>query len=230
MGALKDFFLVLMSPGDVFERIREKPTWWVPFIILIIATIALTVMTAPIGKEIGLQQIEKKADQMTAEQLAQTKQMLDSPFMTAFSMVAALITVLVSLFIQVGVIHFVLSAMGGNATMVAGLSVVLFANVPMTIRHFVEAGYAFKTHELMKTGIAGMFPDVDIMSPMAAFLGGVDIFAAWQYVLLAIGCSIVYKVSKGKAAGLAFGMWAAGTAVTVGMAFMGAAFGGGGAQ
>jgi hypothetical protein len=65
---------------------------------------------------------------------------------------------------------------------------------------------------------------------MAAFLGGIDIFAAWQYVLLAVGCSVVYKVSKGKAAGLAFGIWAVGTAVTVGLTFMGAAFGSGGAQ
>jgi hypothetical protein len=167
---------------------------------------------------------------MTAEQLAQTKQMLDSPFMSVFSMVAALITVIVSLFIQVGIIHFILSAMGGSATMVAALSVVLFANAPMTIRHFVEAGYAFKTHELMNTGIVGMFSGVDIMSPMGVFLGAVDIFAAWQYVLLAIGCSVVYKVSKGKAAGLAFGIWAMGTAITVGMTFMGTAFGGGGAN
>jgi hypothetical protein len=229
MTALKNFFMVLFSPGVVFEEIKEKPSFWLPLVVLLIAVVVFSTASAPIGKEIALKQIEKSANSTNSADMEKAKEMIESPFMTAFSIVGGLFAAVIAVLVQAAILHFVLSAMGGTGTFVLGMAVVLYANVPTIIRQFIEAAYAFKTNALMKTGISGMFSGVEPTTPMGVFLGSIDIFAAWQYVLLAIGCSVAYKVSKGKTAGLAFSLWAVGTIVSVGLAFLGTMSGSSGA-
>jgi hypothetical protein len=225
MDSLQNVLLVLISPREVFEYLKEKPSWWLPLVLIMAITVVFTVVTAPIGKEIALEQINKRADTMSSDQLEQTKQIMESPFLTAFSAVGALVAVAITVFIEAGIVHFLLSALGGSGTFVMSLAVVLYASVPMMVRQIIESVYAYKMHSMMKTGITSIFAGVDPVGPMGRFLGSVDIFVAWQYILLAIGCSIVYKVSKGKTGAVAFGIWAAGVVISVGLAFLGTSFG-----
>jgi hypothetical protein len=51
-----------------------------------------------------------------------------------------------------------------------------------------------------------------------ALLTSVDLFSIWAIVLLALGCRIVGKVSKGAAWGSVLAVWAIGILIKVGMA------------
>ena len=50
MSALMDLLKVLWEPGPVFERVREKPSFWWPFLGLCVIQIVIFVLQMPFTK------------------------------------------------------------------------------------------------------------------------------------------------------------------------------------
>jgi len=57
------------------------------------------------------------------------------------------------------------------------------------------------------TSLALVVPNMDMESPFFKVLSRIDIFMIWQLSLIALGCSIMYGVSRKKSFGIVFGLW-----------------------
>jgi len=69
--------------------------------------------------------------------------------------------------------------------------------------------------KVIAPGLSALLPFRQQMGPLGAFLGRIDIFALWSIILLVIGFSITYKVSKGKTMAVVVGYWLLGTILAV---------------
>lgn len=215
MEAVANLVQVTVKPSRVFERIKEKPSWWIPIILLVITTVVAAIISAPLSAEFAQQQLLKSADKMSPEQLAQTKQMINSPFVTVMAGVSSFIGIILVILIQAGLLHLAVSMFGGSAKFSVGFATVAFAQVPIMIQQVFYSIYMATSGKLVKPGFSGMLSSDQLATPLGAFLSRLDIFSIWSIVLIAIGFSITYKISKGKSGTIAVGYWLIGTAFAV---------------
>lgn len=215
MEAVANLVKVVVSPSKVFEQIKERPTWWMPVILLVITTVIAAVISAPLSAEFALQQLMKNADKMQPEQLAQAKQMINSPFMTTMAAVSGFVGIILVILIQTGLLHLAASMLGGNAKFSIGFATVAFAQVPIIIQQVFYSIYMSASGKLVKPGFSGMVPADQLASPLGVFLSRLDIFSIWSIILVIIGFSITYKISKGKSGAIAIGYWLVSTAIAL---------------
>ena len=226
MEAFANLFRVIFSPTAAFERIKEKPAWWVPAIVLILAAMLYAYISAPLATEFAQQEMMRQSSQMSPEQLEQAQQMLNSPIAKVITMVSTLIAAIVSILIQVGLLHLVSSMLGGSARFAVGLAAIAYANMPIVVQQLVFSINTVFSKTLVMPGFTAMLPRDQATSILGTFLGRIDIFAIWSFALVAVALSIVYKLSKGKAAAVVIGYWTAGTIVAVAASAIGRAVGG----
>jgi hypothetical protein len=76
------------------------------------------------------------------------------------------------------------------------LAVVTHASVILTLRQVIAAPIAYARETTASpTALGVWFPMFDESSPMARFLGALDLFMIWWVVVLAIGVSVLYRRS-----------------------------------
>ncbi|MHB8841414.1 MAG: Yip1 family protein [Candidatus Aquicultor sp.] len=210
---MKNVAGILLSPSQTFERIRERPTWLIPVVLLVITSVLLVVVSAPLSLELAKQQLTENAKQMSPEQVAQTEKMLDSPLAKGISIISTLFITILGLLVQAGLLHLAASALGGVAGFRMGWATVVYAQAPIIIQQIVHSLYTAANKTLVKPGLSALLPADNLISPMGTFLSRIDIFIVWSLVLVAIGFSITYKMSKGKAIAMSAGYWLLGTIV-----------------
>jgi hypothetical protein len=189
-----DVLKVLYEPTAVFERVRERPKFLVPFLVICAIQIAIYFVNLPFLK------------------VAMQAQMAQAP---AGSPDASRFAALFALFIPIGLgIAFVLGAfilwvlvslVGGEGKFRTLLSVCTFASVPSvillaivgTIVLHVQGTGQITSPQDMQPGLG-----LDLLAPgakgfMGAVLKGINPFSIWGLVLTAIGVSTTHRVSKG---------------------------------
>jgi len=223
MEAVKNLVKVLVKPSKVFEWVRENPNWWMPAILLILITVAGAVVSASVGTEEALKQLQKNADQMPPEALAQAKQMMNSPIAVMFAAVGSFFGVIISLLIQSALLHLGASMFGGRAKFTVGIATVAYASMPIVLQQIIQSIYMLGSGKLVMPGLSSLLPSDQINITQTAFLSRIDIFSIWMIILLIIGFSATYKISRGKAAAISIGYWLLATIVVVALASVGSA-------
>ena len=226
MEAFANLFRVIFSPTAAFERIKEKPAWWVPTIVFILAAMLYAYISAPQAMDLAEQEMMRQSSQMSPEQIEQAQQMLRSPLALVISMVSTLIMAIVSILIQVGLVHLVASMLGGSARFAVGLTAIAYANMPIVVQQIVFSINTAFSKTLIMPGFTAMLPRDQATSILGTFLGRIDVFAIWSLVLVAFALSIIYRLSKGKAAAVVVGYWVAGTIIAIAASAIGRAVGG----
>jgi len=223
MEAIKNLAKVLIKPSRVFDWVRENPNWWVPAVVLVVISVIVAVVSAPLGTEEALKQIQKNADQMPPEAIAQAKQMINSPVVVMLAVVGSFLGVAISLLIQSALLHLGASMFGGRSKFTVGITTVAYAGMPIALQQTIQSVYMIATGKIAKSGLSTLLSSDQINTPLAALLGRIDIFSIWAIVLLVIGFSTTYQISKGKAAAISVGYWLLGTIIMVAFAAMGSA-------
>lgn len=103
------------------------------------------------------------------------------------------------------------------------LAVVTHASVILTLRQVVAAPIAYARETTSSPTTLGVwFPMFDESSPVARFLGALDLFMVWWVVVLAIGVSLIYRRSARPLAITFLGAYVAGAFVmAVAMSLLG---------
>ncbi len=237
MGMGAKLINIFTTPSEVFVRIRERVSWqdWViPVLIAIVFAGTAGVIRAPYNETIAKSAIEAQRDKfvkpdMTADQQKQLNQRFDeqlqkqqkrfsAPTVYPFSYGSKFVSILLSVLILAGLYYFAGNTiLGGQAKYGKVLAVV-------TLPQMVTALQA--VYQMVMTAVIGQ---VDIPSNLSVltgystlglfsldrthqalytFLSHFDVFTIWRLILFVIGFRIIYKVSRGKAAGVVFGFWA----------------------
>jgi hypothetical protein len=222
-GELSRVFRMFTQPSAVFGELASSPTWIAALVIIVLLSAGAQLVLAPrldMAGTIRQSMAEHSSSQkMSDEQLEKAVEMGGK---TAGAMRwLTPVTVAVLFGILGGIYLLGLKAVGSTASFKPVFATVLHANLPGSIVSsllfvaVVLKRASFTAQELermIKSNLGAFLPDT-VPKPLAALAGVIDIFNLWQWVLLAIGLSIVGKVSRGKAIAIVavvWGVWALG--------------------
>jgi hypothetical protein len=214
MSALMDLLKVLWEPGAVFERVREKPSFWWPFLGLCVVQIVIFVLQMPFTKAM-----------MQARMAMAPAGSPDPSKFAAIGVIFVPIGLGIGLLI-VGVVLWVLTSIfAGEAKFATIMSIAAYCAVPsIVLLGLASAGV------LMMKGVAAVSSPMDMQPSVGSlvmlfpnahgFAGGIlrglNIFAIWGAIITAIGITTTHRTSKGTGYAVAF------TALAIGLIVGGA--------
>lgn len=192
-SSLVDIVKVLYEPGAVFERVRGRPRFLVPFLVICVVQIALYFLNLPFMKA-GL-----------AAQFASRP--AGGPDPSKFLFIGAFfipVGIGIALLIGGGLLWVLVSLFGGEGKFQTLLSVTAYASVPPVVLLGIVGAVV-----LQMKGVAQISSPqdlqpalgLDLLAPGAtgfslAALKAINPFGIWGLVLTAIGVSTTHRLSK----------------------------------
>ena len=188
---------VIRRPRATFEALKMTPRAG----SMLLATFAVTAVLSaalfatPVGQLALLDQWERTAvafgQDVSDEQYSAMRAASENGALygvaTAFAR-GPLLSVVIA-----GLLYAAFRLAGANGTFRQVLSVVAHAGVILMLREVIATPIVYARETLANPATFGLFFTVlDEASPVARFLGVLDLFVIWWIVVLAIGMSVVY--------------------------------------
>lgn len=201
---------VLWSPTATFRAIRERPSWGLAFMLLVVVSTCLTfvVMQRMDVMEMIHQDMASKG-QTPPPNLDQYSGMI-----RGCGFVQGILGPPI-FYLVVSAIFMVFNLVGGNLRFHTSFSVLLHASIPKALQALVALPIVWSREALsiaevksggfLRSNLAFLAPPDQPV--LAALLGSLDFFSIWTVVLLVIGYREGAKVSTGKSAGVVVGLW-----------------------
>ncbi len=220
-----------IAPSKTFADIRRSASWWLPFLLLVIVTLASAVT---IDRQVGFARVaennvhqnpkqEEALSQLPPDQRAARLHAMAVG--TRYTVYASFVLIL--LFVAIGALLYwatVNFGLGAQTTYGQNFALWMYASLPklltgllaIVVLLFGGNAEAYNLQNPVGTNPAYYMPDA---APwLRALLSFVDVLGLWQLALLILGVSVIARVSMGKAAAVAVGWWAVGLVVSVGLA------------
>ena len=195
MGAMLDLFKVLYEPEAVFQRVREKPAFLMPFIGLSVVGILTGIVNLPFIKM--AMQAQMQASQAPAGGA-------DPSQFAAVGLAFYPIGIAIALVIGGFLLWVLVSLTGGDAKFKTLISVAAYAGVPSivllsivgTIILQIQGGAGITSQQDLQPAVG-----LDLLAPgtkgfLGAVLKGINPFSIWGMVLTAIGVSVTHSMPK----------------------------------
>jgi len=221
MNAVLDLVKVVYDPGAVFERLREKPSFWRPFIAICVVQLVLGVLQLPYTKAAMAAQVA----QMPARAGG------GAPDPSKFATIGLLfvpIGLLLLFLISAALLWVLVSVFAGDAKFATLLSVATYVGITFVL--LSVAGLA----TLMLKGVQGITSPADLQPALGldllvpeagrfttALLKAFNPFSIWGVILTAIGIQTTHRTSKGTAYTVAAVAFVIGTLIGAGFAMLG---------
>ena len=211
MKPLERIIGIYYRPGEVFQYLSERPDWVVPFMLVLITSLLIVSFTLPTiilpeQTELARERLEEAGlsdDQIEARVEAMTGK-------TGFiiGIVGVTFIFLFLLFGRAGIFLGIFSVVGEKSSYKQSLSIVSYAMMVHIIDSIIKGFLMYvKQTSQVYTSLALFMPGGDPQSKPFQLLGKFDLFTLWELSLLAIGFSVIYKISLKKTSGIVFGLW-----------------------
>lgn len=213
---------VFFAPGKTFTDLRKNASWWVPFLISAIVSLAFVYVA---DQKVGFRKIAenqlraqpKQADQVERlpadqrEKNMQGRTGVTKAISYGFFLLILLWYVIVAA-VLLATLKFGLSAEVKFKTLFA---LVIYSSLPGILKAILAivsllagvAGDAFTFQNPVATN-PGYFVDPAANPVLYGFLSPFDVFAIWTMILAAIGITGISKVKTGTAFAVVFGWFA----------------------
>ena len=211
MGVFEKIAGIFISPRETFEALDQKPSWLVPFLIIVVMTLGMTMLTRDIGmqdmmakfqaREMPQEQIDKIAAQ--SEGIGKYIQMVLIPVAT-----------LAVWAIFAGILLFCGNTLlGGSAKFKKVFSMMSWSSLVGALAIIVNTAIILSkgTTQGVTTSLAVLLPVPGLSDKPSIFyrlLSKFDLFTIWSLILWTIGLSVIYKFTMKKSAGLVIALWA----------------------
>jgi hypothetical protein len=194
---------IFLSPLRVFGSIKAKPTWIIPFVILLLVTAVTVYMVAPMAMEMQKQQM-MTSDKFTPEQRELAVQEMETykGIGSIFGAVAGTLGAAIMVFLMAAVILFMGTVVfGGSAKFMALVSLVSFTGMITVLGQIIKTPLMMMKQTMdIRTSLAVFLPGSDMMSVGYTLLNSfTDVFFVWQVILTIAGVAVIYSFSNGKA-------------------------------
>ena len=209
---------VLFSPARTFELIRERPTWLVVLLILVVVSmISGYFVTQKMDiEEVVRSSIADSGRQVTEEQIEQGIA-IQEKVMPVISIVGPLVFFPAACLLMALLFWVLLKMLGGEfpyktsfATTVHGLvpsGISALLTLPVVVSRGELSYEEVRSGSVLASNLA-MFASDETSNAVRSLLASIDVFSIWSVILLTIGYTVVAKVSRGKAAAAVIGLWA----------------------
>jgi hypothetical protein len=218
-----------VAPSKTFTDIRRSASWWVPWILMAIASLA---MVTVVDKKLGMDKVvenqmalspkqAEKLDQLPPEQRAaqmQTIVKFNRAISYAYPVIALIIVVIIAA-VFLGTFNF---GFGARLTFNQCMAISMYASLPGIIKALIAilaisvgGGEAFTFQNPVASNLGALVdPSSHFLYSIATSL---DVFAIWAIVLTGLGYACVTKLKRGTCMAVVFGWWA--VVVLVGAGF-----------
>lgn len=219
-----------VEPSKTFADILRSASWWLPFLILLVATMA---STFAIDQKIGFDRVAEQTIAQSASATDQMSQLTPTARAAAIHRVGAITKasayasgVIILIFVAIiallnwASLNF---GLGAKTTYGQNFAVCMYAGLPKIFIAllnivFVYAGVNTENFDMnnpVGTNIGYyMSGSAHWLRTALSFF---DIFGLWTLALTVIGLAIISKKSKGQAAIVAVGWWVIGLLILAGI-------------
>ncbi len=208
-----------VAPTEAFTDLRRSANWLVPFLLVVIGTVALVFVA---DKKIGMEKIvdnqlamqPKQAetlDKLPADQRAERMQTVIkiNRIASYLSPIIVLVFLLIVAAVLLGTFNF---GLGTELTFNQCIAVCMYASLPGVIKSLlailavvVGSGEGFTFQNPLASNLSGL------VDPSSHFLytltTSADLFAVWTLILSGIGFSCLTKVKRSTCLAVVFGWW-----------------------
>jgi hypothetical protein len=204
---------VLFRPRQAFAVImsQSRGVWLTPILILTLTTLVRIAVAGSIGQaaaQAGEIALPPDSQWWTPEQQAQFMQAMQSTsgpvFVYVFPAISGLLGVWAGRLLVSGLLHLVLTLLGGRGDTRAAINLGAWAGLPFAVRDLVRTISMLATDQLIRSpGLAGFAPagESGWSLFLASLLKLVDVYVIWHILLLVIGVRSGNGLSRGKAIG-----------------------------
>lgn len=188
------------EPRKVFESLKIKPTWLVPFIIVALLGMASFWFTFPLIMKDVVTNIQEN-ERFTEEQKEMIIERIGSAeHPPVYQLAFAPAGVIVIFFLISGVLFFVFNVLlGGGSSFKRVLAVFSYSSliaIPKAIIHLPLA-FAKQTADIQTSLAIFLSPEAK-GSFLHSVLKGFDIFTLWQVILVSLGLAVMYNFTTKK--------------------------------
>jgi len=196
MGAVLDLFNVLLEPTAVFERVREKPKFLAPFLVICALQMIIGFLNLPFT--------QAAMHAMAASRPAAPAGAPDPAKFAAIGLLFVPVGLIIAYVISAGLLWILTSLMSGEAKFIPLLSVTTYASITGVL--LATAGVVVLRLKGIDnvTSMADLQPalGLDLLVPeagkfLASVLKAINPFTIWGLILTAIGVTVTHKTSKG---------------------------------
>ncbi len=212
-----------ISPSKTFTDIRRSASWWVPWLILSLVSIAFAYtvqkkVTFETVVQNGFRLAPKQAekiDQMPPEQKANVMriQVISRKFMSYAWPLWYILLFLLGGAIYIATFNF---GLGAEISFKQSMAVVAFASLPGIFKNLLAMvamfmpGFdpeGFIIQNPAATNLGALLSEPQNHMTLWAFLSSFDIIAIWCTILMGIGYACISKVKRGTALAVVFGWY-----------------------
>ncbi|HTW92900.1 MAG TPA: Yip1 family protein [bacterium] len=206
---------IYLSPSRAFARLKEKPTWLIPLVIVLVFNMLFVVVSSHYvdwGKQ-RQAAVERMRDRnVPQEQIdkatAGMEKFYSSPAMRyGVPAISALFVGIIAFLFLAVVYNVGLPLFGAASDFKRAWAIVCNAGLVMVPAVIVRSGLVLLKHSSeVTTSLLMAAPN--LKQPfLKALLSQLDIFDFWRFVLVAIGLQVVFGVKSSKSYTLVFAVW-----------------------
>ena len=210
-----------VAPTKTFTDIRSNASWWLPFLLLILVSLAFA---ASIDHKIGFDQVAQSNINRNASAQQRMSSLTDAQREQSLHTIGSITRVITYLSPGIGLIFALICAgilmmtfnfgLGAKASYTQYLAVWFYAGLPFLIKLLLAAiaifagvsAEQFDLNNPVGTNV-GWYLTSDTPLWLRTLFSSADIFTLWTVLLLILGCSIVAKVKRSSAAIAIIGWW-----------------------
>jgi len=203
---------IFFSPAKVFQSLKEKPSWALPLVIVLVFVALTAVVTVITTKDVAMAKQEEilKERGMSEEQIQQAKVFMTGPMPVIFGAIGAIIVTGVILLLFALLLNVLIPALGGVGSFARVFSVVSHSALVMVPGNIIRLLLIVVTKSLYATtSLAAFTPNLARNSIAFQLLASFDLFTIWEMILVAMGIRIANDMKKNNAYLLVFGIWVA---------------------
>jgi len=225
MGGASKVFNIFFEPRKVFESLRIKPTWLVPYIIVALLAIGSFYFTYPFSMNQQVERIREN-DKISEEQKQIfIEKMTEQNHPPLWQIPFAPVGTLIVFAIVAGVLFFVFNVLlGGDSTFRRVFSVYCYSSLIAIPAMIVKFPLIMMKKDIgVQTSLALLLSADSKNTFLYRTLSGFDIFNLWQVILVSIGMGVLYSYTTKKAFTVVFVLW---ILLILGMSGLSSLFGG----
>ncbi len=208
-----------IAPRKTFSDIRRSATWWVPWILLAITSLA---MVTVVDKKLGMEKVvenqmalspkqAEKLDQLPPDQRAAQMQTIVK-FNRVISYVYPVVLLIIVAIMAAVLLGTFNLAFGAQLSFNQCMAISMYASLPGIIKALIAilaisvgGGEGFTFQNPVASNLGGL------VDPSSHFLYSImtslDLFTIWILILTGLGYACVTKLKLGTCMGVVFGWW-----------------------
>jgi len=193
---------IFTNPARVFYSLRRKPTWVIPFVLILIMTALFSVATKNLMLEYRKEMILNSTT-IPEEQKDTILERMDSMSAKSYyiqSIGGGSIGLILVYLLGAGVFFFVGNfILGGKATFKQIFALYVWGNMVSLLELPLKAGLALlKGSVQVYTSLAVLMDPEQSKTALFQILNAIDVFNIWRVILWGMGFAIIYKFSAKK--------------------------------